>query len=614
MYKAKIEKDLKNAVKELGFVAPDTVCSISENAKFGDYVSNVALQLSKQKHKNTYQTPQEIANAILEKFGHPDYLERAEIAGPGFINFYLNDKALLNVILARFAEADARRGIKEPPESAKDSKRILVEYGHPNTHKAYHIGHLRNVSIGESISRLLEYQKNLVFRVTYGGDIGPHVAKALWGVVKLKDEYQKTKELPLRQKAEFLGRAYTKGSTAYEENDDAKKEIDEINEKLYENDPDLKEIWHETKIWSIAYFDSIYSRVGTEFDAEIWESEIYESGVLLTEENTPRVFEKDDGAIIFPGEKYGLHNRVFITGKGYPTYEAKELGLTQKEQELFPYDRSLHIVANEQQGFFDVTTKALELIDPGFTGKKKHLSYGMVNLSSGKMSSRKGEVITADSLIEDVKKTISENYPDTAKASNEANLDKIAIGAIKFYYLKYALSSDIAFDIEQSVSLHGDSGPYLMYTYARTVSLQNRAKSNLAGAKNNRAKDSEPEVETAQAQNEKIAQRQTLLPRLTAAQSNSAKATPDKPEPEERELLRLLDYFEAIVENSAKKFSPNELCNYLLTLAKQFNFYYESHPIIEAENSDFRLALTRFVGGTIKTGLYLLGIETVDRM
>lgn len=581
MYKQNIESDLKQVIRELGFVTTDIVLSIPENSDFGDYTSNVALQLAKQNHQKTYQNASEIANGLIEKLGHPKYLERVEVAGPGFLNFFLSDKSLIQIL-----EKDLER--KE-----ETGENFLIEFSHLNTHKACHIGHLRNITTGETISRLLEQQGYTIFRVTYGGDIGPHVAKAIWGVLQYKKEYEKVKKLSLREKAEFLGRAYAHGSLNYEEYPQHKKEIDLINKKLYEGSDEYKELWEETKKWSIGYFYTIYARVGSVFDAEIWESEVQELGSLLVRENLGRVFVEDDGAIIFPGEKYGLHNRVFITSQGYPTYEGKELGLTRKEQELFPYDQSLHVVANEQESFFEVTTKAIELIEPSLKGKKKHLSYGMVNLSTGKMSSRKGEVITAESLIEQVKESIRKAIKSNL---DEITVERIAIAAIKFSFLKYSLKSDIAFDIEKSVSLQGDSGPYLLYAYARIVSLVNRASEN------------EAKKEGEQAQDGGIAQGTVEIGKVGKFGESV------NLEVEEREILRLLEFFDFYAQKAASEFKPNELTQYLLNLAKSFNLFYEKYPILGSEKQELRMLISKRVGETIKLGLYLLGIETVERM
>lgn len=573
MYKQDLERDLKRVIRELGFSVPELILYVPENPNFGEYSSNIPLQLAKQNSANSKQSSLDIASDILQKFGHPQYLERIDIAGPGFLNFFLKDESLLKSL-----------GSEIKRKTNKDAKRYLIEFANLNTHKSFHIGHLRNITIGESISRTLEYLGNEVYRVNYGGDIGPHVAKAIWAIRQLADEYEKAKNGSLQDKGEFLGKAYAHGSEAYDESPEAKKEIDELNVKLYGKDSELAPLWEETKKWSIAYFESIYSRLGTKFDAQIWDSEIQERGKQIAEENLERVFIKDDGAIIFPGEKYGLHNRVFVTSKGYPTYEAKELGLTEKERELFPYDFSVHVVDVQQSSFFEVTNKALEMIDQKLLGRKKHLSYGFVNLSTGKMSSREGNIIIADELIKQVKEKILQNITTTL---DESSLEKIALAAVKFTFLKYSLISEIAFNIEQSVSLSGDSGPYIQYTYARISSLVNRAKKIKASNK------------MIQIQKHKIAQKNIELVKL---------------EEEERQLLRQLEYFEGIVEKAGNEFKPNELSNYLLILAKQFNLFYEKYPILDHEKQDFRLNLSEKVGETIKVGLYLLGIETVERM
>ncbi len=569
MYKTVIEKDLKRVVKNLGFLSPtDTVISIPQNSSFGDYTSNIALQLSKQKHKNSYHNPREIANEILESFGHPHYLERIEIAGPGFLNFYLKDEAIIKV-------AEDKVNAKKKDDYAA---RYLIEYGHPNTHKEFHIGHLRTLTIGESLARLLEFRGHPVFRTDYGSDIGLPVAKALWGVIQKKEEYEATRKvLSLKEKARFLGVSYAYAHSQYEDNPQAKQEIDQINTKIYLRDSELMPLWEETKDWSLLYFQTLYSKLGVEFDARINESEVDQIGKQEVLDNVGKVFVEDQGAIIFPGEKYGLHNRVFINSKGNPTYEGKELGLTRREEELFPFDISLHVIDVQQSDFFRVVNKALELIDNRET-KKRHVPYGFVSLTTGRMSSRKGNIISADDLIDEVIEAIKKQYPKGELP--EANYQKIAVAATKFYYLKYSLTSDIVFDVEKSVSLQGDSGPYVIYVYARIASLLNRAKKN------------EPKQDIKHSQSGSIAQLSS----------------------EERELLRILEYFEIVIEKAYKNFQPNEICTYLLEVARSFNHFYESSPILVSERAHFRLKLAVKTAETIKLGLYLLGIETVEKM
>lgn len=606
MYFTKLSTDLHKAVVDLGFIFPsDAVLSISENVLHGDYSSNIALQLSKQKHQKTYQNPREIANAIIGQLGHPDYLERVDVAGAGFINFYLKDQSLIFVL----------EELEEKPIEKDLMERVLVEYASPNAFKPLHIGHLRNIVTGESIVRLLAFDKKDVFKVTYTSDIGPAVAKAIWGVINLKEKFdQIDKQSTLDEKARFLGEAYVLGNEVYENDPKVKQQIEQINIKIYQNDPTVKNIWQKTRAWSEGYLSAVYARLGTEFDAEVWESEMGERGIEIVKENLGSIFVEDEGAIIFQGEKYGLHNRVFVTSKGTPTYEAKELAVTERERELFPYDRAIHVVSNEQSEYFRVVTKAIELIETQLTGKKLHLGYGFVGLSSGKMSSRLGNVIIADDLIDQVKGKIKQNYPGK---STERTTELIALGAIKFAYLKYSLNSDIAFDIEKSISLHGDTGPYVLYVYARIRSLLAKAKpANHAIETEAEEIIDEPEAEdiaqTGLDQIDQIDQIKSERGSSDLIRSHLISSVPL--EAEERELLRQMEYFELTITQATKELQPSLIASYLITLAKTFNQFYEKCPILGSTKADFRLLLAKRLGEQIELGLYLLGIETVEKM
>lgn len=567
MIKNYILKDLEKAVESLGFENADIVISIPENPNFGDYTTNIALQLAKLKKNKHYQSSLDTANEILGKIGHPHYMEAVEVAGPGFINFFIKDEVLISSIGEK---VDKRQTIH-------DKRKYLIEYAQPNTHKEFHIGHFRNISIGESLARLLELEGNEVFRVTYGSDIGLPVAKALWAVNKFPEEYQKARKGDLKDKMEFLGKVYVEGSSAYEKDLEAAEDIQKIIGNLYERKGEYLKLWEETKNWSKDYLNSMYKLLGTKFDVQIWESDIEKDGTKIVKEHLGTVFVENEGAIIFPGEKYALHTRVFITSAGYPTYEAKEIGLTNKEFELFPYDKSLHIVDTQQSGFFQVVNKALELINQDIKDKKIHIPYGFVSLNTGRMSSRTGNLVTALELIDQVKQEILKSFPKLNKKLDQELLSKISIGAIKFYFLKFGLISDITFNVKESVSLQGDSGPYIQYAYARTQSLLRKSTVN-------------------------------------SKQITGRKEQKLNLELEERELLRWIEYFDLKVEEAAGDLKPNVIAEYLLELAKAFNLFYQKWPIIGSKKMGFRIRLTEKVGDVLKKGLYLLGIETPERM
>lgn len=537
--------------------------------KNGDFTTNLALVLA-SKHG---QNPLDLANEICEKLRKSlgdGY--QVEVKGPGFINIWLAEKDLFGSLSGGHSS-----------ESLSD-KKLLVEYAHPNTHKEMHIGHMRTLITGESLTRIFESNGAKVFRANYQGDIGPHVAKALYGVEKLlKEEGADLESLEGKnpfEKADFLGRAYVVGNEDYGEH---KEEIDKINEALYKKDSAIMPLYEITRRWSLEYYDEFYKLFYAKFDRLFFESEMVESGKKIVEENVGKVFRQDNGAIIFPGEEYGLHTRVFVTQAGNPTYEGKEMGNGFAEYDAFPFDEKIHVVGSEQTGYFQVVFKALSLIDPEkFDGKQRHISMGMVTFTDRKMSSRTGDILRVDHLIDEVKKRI-EAMVEEGRIEGENKdevVEMVAVGAIKYSVLKVGTGQNVAFDIEKSVSLEGDSGPYLQYTYARTQSVLVKAKSAKRKAQSDLALDiGNLELEI-----------------------------------EESDLLRFIYRFSDTVEEAGRNYSPNILADYLFDLSKLYNNFYQKHKIIGSEKEAFRLALTKASGDALRGGLDLLGIKAPPRM
>lgn len=538
-----------------------------ENEEFGDYASNVAMVLAKKRKKK----PEELANEIVKKLQKDKNLSKIiskiEVAGPGFINFWLSKDALFSVLEKAIKEGD-RFGTTD----ILKGKRIMVEFAHPNTHKPFHIGHLRNITIGEAIARFLEAAGAKVIRANYQGDVGLHIAKVIFGIEKVgfKDPRD------VRKRVDYLGRAYVEGNLAYEQGSKAKREIARINKDLYEGrDKKLLKLYQTTRKWSLDYFDEIYRRVYTKFDRLYFESEVAGPGKAIALEALKKgILERSRGAIIFSGEKKGLHNRVFITNEGLATYEAKDLGLAKLQFSEFKPDVILHVVGPEQKGYFEVLFKALEEIDPGIKGKEVHLIYGWVRLKEGKMASRKGEVVLGMWLIDEVKRKIKETHKTA-----ERRAEKIAVAAVKYSFLKPSLVQEIAFDIEESISLEGNSAPYLQYTVARTNSVLAKLKT----------------------QNSKL---KSLESSVISLKLNE----------EELKILRSFSQFSGVIVDASKNYSPNLMCNYLYNLAQKYNTFYSKHKIIGSKSEDFRIKLTAAVGQVLKNGLTLLGIETPERM
>lgn len=561
--KQQLVTQLTEAIKELGITDVTPEVDYPTDAKHGDYATNVAMTLAKRLKKSPMAIAQQIAGQIALGEKNYDLFEQTHIAAPGFINFTLSKQKLLETL-------------DLPPiyiDNELTDKKIVVEYAHPNPLKAFHIGHLRNIITGEAIVRLYETSGAKVIRANYQGDVGMHIAKALYGLYQIADlPEQMVKLTEVSARVQFLGKAYAAGSKSYEEEPQAKKEIHALNKEVYAMDPSIIPLYETARQWSLDYFEEVYKRVYSHFDRYYFESEVFKPG----KENVLKglkegIFVKSEGAIIFPGEKYGLHSRVFITSEGNPTYEGKEMGLGPLQLKENNPDKIVHVVGPEQSGYFEVIFEALAQMFPETRGKEQHLKYGWVKLKHGKMSSRTGDVILGEWLLDEAKKKILDSYDITPEVA-----EQVAVGAVKYSFLKVGLAQEIAFDINESISLEGNSGPYLQYTYARTRSILRK--------------------------NEDFEAREEGLD--------------IKPEAEEWALLRMLSKFPEILSSSAERAAPNMLCEYLFEVAKQYNLVYQKYPILKAEDSmlKFRIYLTNAVGKILEAGLDLLGIEAPERM
>lgn len=558
-----------------------------EVESFGDYSCNIAMRLSKELKKNPFEIANEI-KTIFEKLPNNNaatIVEKIEVKAPGFINFWIKKEALLDAI-------------KTPYEFPKTDNKVMVEFTDPNPFKEFHIGHLYSNTIGEALSRLHEVIGDTVKRACYQGDVGMHVAKAIYGMIlkfkiqnpkfeidknKLKQELDALENKPIEEKQKFLGEAYALGATEFEKNEEAKKEITILNKKIYEKDESIYNLYLKGREWSLEYFETIYERLGMKkqdngkhFNYYYFEGEVASFGLDFVKKYLKNgIFEESNGAVIFPGEKYGLHNRVFINSLGLPTYEAKELGLAPSKFKDFSYDLSVIVTGNEINEYFKVLLKVLSLINPDLAKKTHHIGHGMVKLPTGKMSSRTGDVITGVWLLYEVKQKVKNDY----KCDDET-AEKVGLSAIKYALLKSSLGKDVIFDLEKSIAIEGNSGPYLMYTLVR-------AKSVLQKIANYKS--------------------QTV--------DFISNATIKKYNDEELNLIRSLYKFPEIVQTAAINYTPNILCNFLYDICQKFNLFYAKHRIIESgQVNDLRVFLTQKVKETLEKGMEILNLPTVDKM
>jgi arginyl-tRNA synthetase len=528
-----VKATVQRAIKELYGVECEVELSRPEE-RFGDYASNVAMQLAPQLSKN----PRELAEALSAKLSEYSYYLRVEVAGPGFINITLKDSDI-------WAMAEGSANLPKPLAGQE----VLVEFGDPNPFKEMHIGHLYSYIAGDSISRLIEAQGATVRRLSYHGDVGLHVAKAMWGL--------KSGDI------KHIGAAYAAGAKAYDESEEAKKEIDELNQKVYAQDDSIKQLYDEGRRASFENFDKVLELIGVKTHKRYLESQTAPVGLEFVHKNTPHVFKESDGAVIYDGEKVGLHTRVFITSKGLPTYEAKDLGLAELKNRDFPQaSRSVIITANEQAEYFKVMLAALNEFDKALAAKTTHLTHGFVNLSTGKMSSRSGEVYSAMRLLLDVKDAVHAQYPDSPVRK------QMTFAAVKYAFLKSRLGQDLTYDVKESISLEGSSGPYLQYAHARA---------------------------------------RAILQKTTAG-------TVLELEPGERTLARKISEYPEVVTKAAAELMPHHVAGYLYELAQEFNRFYEKNRVAGDAREGARAALVNSYAKTLKSGLDLLNIEAPERV
>lgn len=623
---------IKIALEELNIEVPmkDGALSIvierPADMHHGDFSTNVALAIAKKMGANPVALAVSIVDTLKgqkmldEDDGSvsqsPDVLhvgipgiEKIEVAGPGFINFYQTSVAVKNGIAnILHIEED---GNKYGASDLFAGKKIAYEYTNPNPFKQFHIGHLMANTIGESLSRLGENAGGEVKRFNYQGDVGRHVALTMWGL-RLMDKSLPTDDASLSEKVAFMGEAYAKGATEYKRLEDAEKEakqasvvsdseewvkanaeVRKINKIIYDRDPEhveLLSIYDKGREWSLEHFEELYKTLGTAFDRYFFESEVSLRGLEIVKENTdPRgmkIFKESEGAIIFPGEDYGLHTRVFINRDGLPTYEGKEVGLAEAKYKAYPFDLSITVSGNEQDDYFKVLLKVTELLFPEIGTKAKHVSHGMLRLTTGKMGSRTGNVITGESLIDDMTEMslalMKEREMEDALKAEVA--EQVAVAAIKYTVLRQSTGKDIIFDAEKSLSFEGDSGPYLQYACVRARAVLEKARAANISASTDVLWSPEVEIGTLKWGGGKL----------------------------ERLLLR----FPEVARRSAEENAPHHVANYLMETAGEFNSFYASTQIVNAEDkfAVYKVALVSAFVRVMERGLWTLGIKVPVKM
>ncbi len=580
-----LQKEIEQILHELELENPKVNFDYPARMDFGDLSTNVAMAYAKQLGKNPLGLAEQIKEKLTKDRPSLTHIQDIEAVAPGFINFYFDP-----AYFAESVEEVLKKGKDFGKNNNLSGKKILVEHSSPNLFKAFHIGHVMNNAIGESISRLARFSGADVTVISYPSDISLGIAKAVWALMK-DNGLEKLKQINIpSQVVAYLGDCYVKGTRAYDDSPELQPRIREIAHLISNKEGLEYKTYLEGRELNLAYFKAITSTLGSTFDDFIFESEAGVEGEKIVRDHIGSIFDESEGAVIYRGEQDGLHTRVFINREGYPTYEAKDIGLLSLKFSKYNPDLSIFVTDHEQEEYFKVVSAAAGKINPVWKEKTVHVTHGRMTLKGQKMSSRLGGVPSAQELLDILYKSLNEIAPDLANETDGVSNKDIAVGALKFTILRSAPGMNIDFNPDTFRSFEGDSGSYLQYATVRANSLLKKA----AGAES--AGDTEPAGERAEG-----------VVHLDIGCPNGWMTT---------DLERKLERFPGVVEKAGREYAPHYIVTYLTELAGEFNSFYASHKIIDETDpsSPYRLALTKAFATVMTSGLNLLGIKVPVQM
>jgi arginyl-tRNA synthetase len=575
----KLSNDQKFELSEVDFFKG---LELPKDRSMGDYALPT-FRFSKLLGKNPNQFASELKDEITKL--NNSWVLKIELKG-AFLNIFTNQDNVAKVLIPEILNGDWFSKISTVSQNSKT--KVMIEYSQPNTHKEFHVGHGRNVCLGDSLCRLYLYNGYKVVGVNYIGDEGTHIAKCLWGVKNYSGEPLSES---IQNKAEWLGMRYVEANNKlkdFEANAELKnqyqKEISEIHHEIESKKGAQYELWVKTRKYCLDDFNTIYKWLDVKFDHFFYESDVSESSQEIVEEYIKKgLFIEDQGAIGFDMADRKLGFFIARKKDGTTLYATKDLALAKVKFNEFDITRSIYVVGSEQNFHFKQVFYALEKM--GFKQAEKcyHLSYGMVVRPEGKMSSRAGNSFTFLQLINLVIEEINTYLEKYKTEWDQARLDdtahKLAVGSIKYGMLQADPNKEIVFDPKEWVSFEGNSGPYLMYSFARTQSIINKAHS------------------------ENILASTEHLNLLTHES--------------ERDLMRYLYDFNSTMIYACENYKPSTVANHLFFMCKAYNRFYVEVSVMKAETSELRgarLALLEAFSKTLKQGLHLLGITPPDKM
>lgn len=590
---------IKQAFGEEFVGAKGVVLSYPPTLEMGDYASNAGLVLAKQ----LKMSPKEVAERLVAAISNFQFLISNEFQIPkspisnlqilgGFVNFTLKPEVWAPQVLSEISEQKTEYGKSKTDKPEK----IMVEYLSPNTNKPLHLGHLRNGVTGVAVINILSASGQSVMKAEIINDRGVHICKAmlayqLWGEVA-------TPELSGKKPDHFFGDWYVRFAQEAEKDPTLNDRAQEMLQKWEAGDVEVRQLWLKVRQWVLDGWKQTEDVLGFTFDKVYFESEVYQLGKDVIEDGLAKgVFHKNEkGNVVFDlsPEQFGTDEEgnpkviTVLRADGTSLYYTQDLGLQTSRVAEYHLDRIVHVVGSEQNFYFQALFAMFKALGYAWADKLYHLSYAMVYLPEGKMKSREGTVVDADNLIAQMtalaKEEIESRIKDPETGMPEIELmtraQIIALGAIKFYMLKQKPTTDIYFDPKESISFEGNTGPYCLYTYARSKSILR------AGETENSKQKTE----------------------ISYEELNSA---------EERNLIRQLEAFPEIIKRAAEEYNPALITTFIFETCQAFNTFYTKHQVMKAESEiikNARLHLVEATAQVIKNGLSVLGIETVEEM
>ncbi len=553
-------------------------------------VTLVVFPYVKQLRMNPKEVAEKTGTYLKENF--PEVVDFNVVGG--FLNLVIDDAYYAGFLKDIFKDDNYGLTPKDDTQKA-----LMVEYSSPNTNKPLHLGHIRNNLLGHSISEIYKATGKPVIKTQIINDRGIHICKSMLAWQKFGNG--ETPETSGLKGDHLAGKYYVKFDQEYKKQiagliaqgkteEEAKKqapillEAQDMLRRWEAKDPEVMELWHKMNGWVYKGFDETYKNLGVSFDKNYYESETYLLGKKVVEEGLKKgiFFQKDDGSVWADLSDEGLDEKLLLRADGTSVYMTQDIGTAIKRFEDFDIDSHIYVVGNEQDYHFQVLFLILKKLGYEWADKLYHLSYGMVELPHGKMKSREGTVVDADDLMAEMTNTARDISQELGKLEGYSEDEKeklyriIGLGALKYFILKVDPKRTILFDPKKSVDFQGNTGPFIQYTYARIQSILRKAGN--------------------------LVNKDFALNKLDI---------------KEKEVLKLLGDFPDVITTAAGQQNPGIIANYTYDLVKLYNSFYQSVPILAADNEDekiFRVKLSKKVGDTIKNAMKLLGIEVPERM